>query len=229
MFSLLAAFGGFFLLLGYIGQSNSFPKPLEKEEELAYIKRLSQGDEDAREQLIIHNLRLVAHIAKKYVGNGRDLDDLISIGTIGLVKAVDSFRPDKGALSGYASKCVENEILMSLRSERRRVSEVSIEESVGIDKEGNPLALADLIGTDAETIFDSVNKSLDAEKLRDAMERVLSKREQTVLTLRYGVGRDCALAQREVAELMSISRSYVSRIETRAMEKLLTELLPYRS
>ena len=229
MFSLLAAFGGFFLLLGYIGQSNSFPKPLEKEEELAYIKRLSAGDEDAREQLIIHNLRLVAHIAKKFVGNGRDLDDLISIGTIGLVKAIDSFRPDKGALSGYASKCVENEILMSLRSERRRVSEVSIEESVGIDKEGNPLALADLIGTDAETIFDSVNKSLDAEKLRDAMERVLSKREQTVLTLRYGVGRDCALAQREVAELMGISRSYVSRIETRAMEKLLTELLPYRS
>ncbi len=211
---------------GAIGDMNAFPKPFEKEEEAYWLKRLKEGDEEAREQLIVHNLRLVAHIAKKYEHNGAERDDLISCGTIGLIKAVSTFSEAKGSLSGYASRCIENEILMGFRRDRKLVQTVSIEEAVGQDKEGNELQLADLICTDEDSIFEQVQRRLDAERVHHVMRKVLTKREQTVLSLRFGLGGGIPMAQREVAGILGISRSYVSRIETKAMEKLKKALRP---
>ena len=162
----------------------------------------------------------MAHIAKKYQKAERDREDLISIGTIGLIKAVSTFSESKGALSAYAARCIENEILMSLRRERKLVETVSIEEPVGSDKEGNELRLSDLVCTEEDSIFEQVQERLDAQRVTELMQRVLTKRERTVLTLRFGLNGQRALAQREVANLLNISRSYVSRIETKAMEKL---------
>ena len=224
MFSFLWLLFQSIALIGAIGTNGSFPKPLSPEEEKQWVKRLIVGDEEARETLIVHNLRLCAHIAKKYQKAERDREDLISIGTIGLIKAVSTFSEEKGTLSAYASRCIENEILMSLRRERKLVETVSIEEPVGTDKEGNEMKLMDLVCTEADTIFEQVQGRLDAAILTDAMRRVLTKRERTVLTLRFGLSGGTPLPQREVANVLNISRSYVSRIEKKAVEKMRTAL-----
>ena len=225
MFSVLWLIVQAVALIGAIGSNGSFPQPLSKEEEQEWVRRLMQGDEEARETLIVHNLRLCAHIAKKYQKADRDREDLISIGTIGLIKAVSTFSESKGALSAYAARCIENEILMSLRRDRKLVETVSIEESVGTDKEGNELKLADLVCTEADTIFEQVQGRLDAQRVLDAMKRVLTKRERVVMTLRFGLNDATPLRQREVANVLNISRSYVSRIEKKAMEKLRAALI----
>ena len=220
MFSFLWLLFQSIAFIGAIGSNGSFPQPLSAEEEQKWVRRLIAGDEEAREKLIVHNLRLCAHIAKKYQKAERDREDLISIGTIGLIKAVSTFSESKGTLSAYAARCIENEILMSLRRERKLVETVSIEEPVGSDKEGNELRLSDLVCTEEDSIFEQVQERLDAQRVTELMQRVLTKRERTVLTLRFGLNGQRALAQREVANLLNISRSYVSRIETKAMEKL---------
>ena len=201
--------------------SSSFPNPLTEKEEQHYVKLLEQGDPAARKALIEHNLRLVAHIAKKYVGPAASQDDLISIGTIGLIKAVSTFDANKGsALSAYASRCVENEILMSLRAERRQVSEVSLSDAVGLDNDGNDVTLLDILGSDPDTVIDEVQAHLDTERIRRTMQRVLTEREYVVIRLRFGLFGAYRMAQREVASLLGISRSYVSRIEKKALAKL---------
>lgn len=227
MFSLLSLICEIFFFVGYVGQTNSFPPQLSREEEHKYIELLSKGDDEAREKLIVHNLRLVAHIAKKYAKAGRDTDDIISIGTIGLIKAVSTFSESKGALSSYASKCIENEILMSLRVERKQVFEVSLDEPIGTDRDGNELALADLMGADAESVFDQVQSRIDADVLKKVMSKVLNQRESLILNYRFGLYGGYCMPQREVARLLDISRSYVSRIEKKAMKKMFTALAPY--
>ena len=220
MFSFLWLLFQSIAFVGAIGSNGSFPKPLSPEEEQQWVQRLIGGDEEAREKLIVHNLRLCAHIAKKYQKAERDREDLISIGTIGLIKAVSTFSESKGTLSAYAARCIENEILMSLRRERKLVETVSIEEPVGADKEGNEMKLADLVCTEADTIFEQVQSRLDAAIITDTMRKVLTKREQVVLALRFGLNGNAPLAQREVANVLDISRSYVSRIEKKAVEKM---------
>jgi RNA polymerase sporulation-specific sigma factor len=193
---------------------------LSRAEEAAALQALAEGDEDARAKLIEHNLRLVVFLARRFENTGVNIEDLISIGTIGLIKAVSTFSESKGTLSAYAARCIENEILMSLRRERKLVETVSIEEPVGADKEGNELRLADLVCTEADTIFEQVQGRLDAAILTDTMRKVLTKRERVVLTLRFGLSGDAPMAQREVANMLDISRSYVSRIEKKAVEKM---------
>ena len=219
MFSVLWLLLSTFACVGAIGSFGSFPKPLTEQEEKEAIQRLMQGDAHARETLIVHNLRLVAHIAKKYQKSG-DREDLISIGTIGLIKAVSTFSESKGALSAYAARCIENEILMSFRRERKLVETVSLEEPCGADSDGNALKLGDTLKSEEESVFETVQGRLDAKRLNDLMLRALSARERTVLTLRFGLNDQTPQRQREVAELLHISRSYVSRIETRALNKL---------
>ncbi len=219
MFSVLWTLLQAIAFLGAI-RNSSFPQPLSKEEERMWLDRYMQGDEQARETLILHNLRLVAHIVKKYQKTGSEREDLISIGTIGLIKAVSTFSESKGALSAYAARCIENEILMSLRRERKLVETVSIEEPVGADKEGNELKLSDLVCTEADSIFEQVQGRLDAERITETMRRVLTKRERVVLSLRFGLNGQTPLPQREVANALNISRSYVSRIEKKATEKM---------
>ena len=220
MFSFLWLLLQSIAFIGAIGTNGSFPKPLSAEEEKQWVRRLIAGDEEARETLIVHNLRLCAHIAKKYQKAERDREDLISIGTIGLIKAVSTFSEAKGTLSAYAARCIENEILMSLRRERKLVETVSIEEPVGTDKEGNEMKLADLVCTEADTIFEQVQGRLDAAILTETMQKALTARERTVLTLRFGLSGDPPMPQREVANVLDISRSYVSRIEKKAVEKM---------
>ena len=210
-----------FFFAAYVKSGSSFPEPLSPAEEQRHLAALAAGSEEAREALIAHNLRLVAHIAKKYARAGRDIDDLISIGTIGLIKAVSTFDANKGsALSAYASRCVENEILMSLRAERRQVSEVSLSDAVGLDNDGNDVTLLDILGSDPDTVIDEVQAHLDTERIRMTMQRVLTEREYVVIRLRFGLFGAYRMAQREVASLLGISRSYVSRIEKKALSKL---------
>jgi len=225
MFSVLWVLLQTIAFIGAIGSNGSFLQPLSKEEKRMWIKRLEAGDEEARETLIVHNLRLAAHIAKKYQKSEQDREDLISIGTIGLIKAVSTFSESKGALSAYAARCIENEILMSLRRDRKLVETVSIEEPVGSDKEGNEMKLADLVCTEADTVFEQVQGRLDADIIEQAMRRALNKRERTVLTLRFGLNGTTAMPQREVANALNISRSYVSRIEKKALEKMRAVLM----
>jgi RNA polymerase sporulation-specific sigma factor len=220
MFSFLFLLFQSIALIGAIGSNGSFPQPLSAEEEQKWVRRLIEGDEEAREKLIVHNLRLCAHIAKKYQKADRDREDLISIGTIGLIKAVSTFSESKGTLSAYAARCIENEILMSLRRDRKLVETVSLEEPVGADKEGNELKLADLVCTEADTIFEQVQGRLDAAIIAETMQKTLTKRERVVLTLRFGLSGEAPMPQREVANVLDISRSYVSRIEKKAVEKM---------
>ncbi len=214
-----------FLLAGYVGGSGSFPPPLPAAEEARLVRQMQSGSEEAREKLITHNLRLVAHIAKKYVRCGRDADDVISIGTIGLIKAVSTFDAQKStALSSYASRCIEKEILMSIRLERKQVAEVSISEPIGLDSDGNNISIAEVLGTEPDMIFDAVRQRLDTERIFRTMQWALTERESTVVRLRYGLFGMQRLSQREIANLLGISRSYVSRIEKKALEKLNTAL-----
>lgn len=215
----------FTILCGYIINSNSFPQPLTREEEEKYLKRFAEGDEEARRILIERNLRLVAHIVKKYNTSGKDMDDLISIGTIGLIKAISTYDSNKGTrLATYASRCIDNEILMTIRSNKKINLEYSLQEPIGRDKEGNEINLLDILGTDGEEVLNEVDLRLQTKKLYKAISRCLKDREKVIIELRYGLIDGECKTQREIAGLLGISRSYVSRIETRAIKKLFKEM-----
>ena len=202
----------------------SFPKPLSAAEEREYLARYAAGDPEARNVLIERNLRLVAHIIKKYYTQNADQEDLISIGTIGLIKGISSFDPSKGArLATYAARCIENEILMYFRSQKKLQGEVSLSDSIDSDQEGDTLQLMDVVGVD-DTMLEDLYDRDNALRLRQLIGSHLTPRESEIIRLRYGLGGSIPLTQREVASSFGISRSYVSRIEKRALEKLRAEL-----
>lgn len=208
----------FFVL--HVISSNIFPKTLSKKEEKRLIELLKTGDKDAKNKLIEHNLRLVAHITKKYHNSKSDPDDLISIGTIGLIKAINTFDGSKNTkLSSYASRCIENEILMHFRNSKKAMLDLSLNEPIETDKNGNVLTLIDTISSD-ECIFETVNTKIDIEKLNKYLVKLLTPRERIIICLRYGLNGLKPLPQREVAKKLGISRSYVSRIEKKAVSSL---------
>lgn len=205
---------------GSIISGSSFPKPLKKEEEAELLKRVREGDKEAKDKLITHNMRLVAHMVKKYAGAGEQ-DDLISVGSIGLIKAISSYREEKGtSLATYTARCIENEILMLLRANKKRKSEVSLSEAIGHDKDGNELTLIDLLTDENDGVFERVHKDIEREKLLKFLKENLTEREYAVIVLRFGLKGAKAYTQREVAKFLKISRSYISRIETKSIEKL---------
>ena len=208
-------------LISFISNGNYFPKPLTASEEREYIRRYKEGDMKAKNELIERNLRLVAHIAKKYSAVFSDTDDLISVGTIGLIKGVESYNFDKGKrLVSYVSRCIENEILMLLRSNKKLMAEVSLSEPIGSDKEGNQIFLMDVLGCDDESFAEELEKKNNLKKLRENIRKRLSSREREIIELRYGMKNGKCYTQHEVGEILDISRSYVSRIEKKAVEKL---------
>ena len=217
-------FQDFYLFTG--AYSNQvFPEPFSKEEEEVYVKKAQEGDKEARNQLIEHNLRLVAHIVKKYDHRKEDIDDLISIGTIGLIKGVDSYSYKKGTrITTYCARCIENEILMYFRSDKKNSKNVSIHEGIGFDKDGNEITFLDVLKTPkpdfALEIYEQTNM-----KLLKKYFHVLTKREQEIVRKRYGLGEEKEVTQKEIAKELGISRSYVSRIEKRALTKLLREFM----
>ena len=218
---LLALLSSLRFFVGSLNCRHSFPRPLPAAEEKALLLEAEAGNTQARDKLIEHNMRLVAHIAKKYTAKGCETDDLISIGSIGLIKAVSSYSTGKSTrLATYASRCIENEILMYLRATKKQKNEVSLSEPVGTDKEGNEITLMDLLDSGDPEVPDHVDTCLRVRAMLKKMSRVLETREQRVLILRYGLGGRRPLTQREVADAMGISRSYVSRIEKAAMEKM---------
>ena len=220
---ILSVTNGITVLTSYIS-NNTFPLPLSEEEEAEYIARLGNGDPRARHVLTEHNLRLVAHIVKKFDGSGEDNDDLISIGTIGLIKAVDSFRPDRGTrLATYAARCIENEILMHLRFIKKMRSEVSLYDPIGVDKEGNEITLLDILGTHSDIVSELVENKFEQVRLMGKIQN-LSRRERKVLEMRFGLQDGTRKTQREIAKNLGISRSYVSRIEKRALIKIIREM-----
>ncbi len=215
---LLAHYLCFFIL--HVCGSGAFPKPLSEKKEREYLSRMSEGDEQARQILIEHNLRLVAHIVKKYHVSDDERDDLVSIGTIGLIKAVNTFKPDKNIrLSSYASRCIENEILMHFRSAKKSAQDVSLSETIDTDKDGNQLTLLDILAVE-DDILDNLDRKLNTQKLGQYIKDELTEREQRVIIMRYGLDGSKPVTQKDIAKLMNISRSYVSRIETKALKKL---------
>jgi len=199
----------------------TFPKPLSAREEKEYLERCKAGDREAREILILRNMRLVAHVVKKYQGTGYDTEDLISVGTIGLIKAVNTFNLEKGArLATYAAKCVENEVLMLLRASKKYSREVSLYEPIGVDKDGEAVSLVDVIEMDNKEVLEDLILDQDVKELYEAFERCLKGQEKTVIGLRYGLFGKRPRTQREIAGMLGISRSYVSRIEKKALGKL---------
>lgn len=199
------------LSLHLSGSASSFPKPLTAEEERVYLQRFAQGDIEARNALIEHNLRLVVHVVKKYYAQSDEQDDLISIGTIGLIKGISSYRPEKGTrLATYAARCVENEILMYFRSRKKLQSEVSLSESIDTDKDGNSLYLLDVVGVD-DTMYADIQDKDDQARIRALVCEALTPREREIITARYGLDGRAPRAQREIAAQLGISRSYVSR------------------
>ena len=216
----LLLFANSLLLSLRLSGGGSFPRPLTAAQEKDCLARFAQGDMEARNVLIEHNLRLVAHIIKKYYTQSADQEDLISIGTIGLIKGITSFDPSKGArLATYAARCVENEILMYFRSQKKLAGEVSLSDSIETDKEGNALMLMDVVGVD-DTMLDDLHDRDNAILLRRLVRQNLTQREAEIIRLRYGLGGTVPLTQREIAASFGISRSYVSRIEKRALKKL---------
>ena len=212
-------------VVGYIQSSNLFPEPLNPDEEKIYLKRLVQGDDDARNILIERNLRLVAHISKKYVTTNIDQDDLISIGTIGLIKAINSFDISKNIrLATYAAKCIDNEILMFLRSNKKIKSETYLNEPIGKDKDDNEVTLLEVLENDDRNIEDEIDLKIKIKQLAIKMKEVLKDREKSILELRFGLGGYKPKTQNEIASILGISRSYVSRIETKAISKLAKEI-----
>ena len=206
--------------LGYITGRSEFPKQLPRAEEEALVVRLAEGDEEARQLLITHNLRLVSHIARKYTVPGYGPDDLISIGVIGLIKAVGSYKADCGtSLGTYAARCIGNEILMTLRASRKRQGDVSLQDPVGTDGEGNDVTYMDILGTEPDAVENDVIRRVTLEKVR-AVLGSLPPRERLVLEMRYGIADGTQHPQHEIAKLLGISRSYVSRVETRAVKML---------
>ncbi len=209
-----------FTFILHICGNGKFPKPLSEEKEKEYLLKSKNGDIKARNILVEHNLRLVAHIIKKYYAVNVDQDDLVSIGTIGLIKAINTFDMDKNIkLSSYASRCIENEILMHFRNLKKSSQNVSLEDAVDIDKDGNTLKLMDLLSID-DDFADNLDKKLNLQKINKYLTETLTKRELQIINLRYGLNGGKPLTQREVSSIMNISRSYVSRIEKKALEKL---------
>ncbi len=218
--SLMFILGKIIFFTGSVASGSSFPKPLPPEEEKECLRLMRLGDMKAKEKLINHNMRLVVHIVKKYTG-AAETDDLISVGSIGLIKAINTYQPDKGTqLATYTARCIENEILMLLRANKKFKNDVSLSDPVGADKDGNELTLMDLLCEKEDTVFQQVDKSIEREKFLSFIRSVLTKREYTVLCLRYGLKGEKNYAQREVACFLKISRSYISRIEKKAIEKL---------
>lgn len=207
------------LILG-ISTPQKYPPPLSHEEEHRLFLEARSGSEDARQKLILHNLRLVSHIVRKYYSTARNAEDLVSIGSLGLVKAVDSFRVENGAkFTTYAAKCIQNEILMYFRAQKKTATEVSLNETIDVDRDGNPLTYIDVISSD-DDIAEVVDRKMQTAKMLAYIETLLTERERQIIILRYGLGNTTQHAQREVAALLGISRSYVSRIEKCALEKL---------
>ena len=203
----------------HVNNSGSFPKPLTAAEERECLKRMQEGDSEAQNTLIEHNLRLVMHIIKKYYANARDQEDLLSVGTIGLIKGVVTFRPEKGTrLATYAARCIENEILMHFRSQKKSAQDVYISDPIDTDKDGNQLTLMDVVSSE-DTILDDVDLKIKAEKLRAFIQK-LPERERSIIEMRYGLDGRMPRTQREVAGALHISRSYVSRIEKKALGEL---------
>ena len=211
--------------VGYIQSGNLFPEPLTQEEEKIYLERMKNGDEEARNILIERNLRLVAHISKKYSSSNVDQDDLISIGSIGLIKGINSFNMDKSfKRATYIAKCIENEILMYLRSNKKRAYDVYLNEPIGKDKDDNEVTLQEVLENDDRNIEDIVDLKFKIKKLYEKMKKTLKEREKLIIELRFGLDGHKPKTQKEIASMMNISRSYVSRIETKAIGKLSKEL-----
>lgn len=204
----------------FIGSTDKLPEPLSKEEELELVIKANQDDREAKEKLIEHNIRLVVFLAKKYENTGLDLEDLVSIGSIGLIKGINTYKPDKNIkLATYASRCIDNEILMYLRKNKRRKTEISLEDSLSYDAEGNELRLEDVLGTEE----DIVTKSLEEETEKNLLNleiKKLNKRDKQIMILRYGLYGNKSMTQKEVADLLGISQSYISRIEKKVIKKL---------
>ena len=233
--SLLKRIGEKFMIIGtnplkceeifYIGGSDTLPAPLTKEEEAGLILRLSEGDYTVKPTLIERNLRLVVYIARKFENTGIYVEDLISIGTIGLIKAINTFKPDKNIkLATYASRCIENEILMYLRKNQGMRSEVSIDEPLNVDWDGNELLLSDILGTDNDIICKNIEDEVDRELLRGALAK-FAPREQQIMRMRFGLGREKEKTQKEVADILGISQSYISRLEKRIIGRLKKEIV----
>lgn len=225
MFTFLSGFFTFLksaiIALGYIQGNSLFPEPLSYEDEKKYIEKMKNGDEEARNILIERNLRLVAHISKKYSTTNIDQDDLISIGSIGLIKAINSFDNSKNIkLATYAARCIDNEILMFIRTSKKTKSEVFLNESIGKDKDDNEITLIDVIGNDELCVDDEIDLKMKIKELYIKMKEVLKDREINILNLRFGLGGIKPKTQSEIANMLGISRSYVSRIETKAINKL---------
>ena len=212
------------LMLGYLS-GGSFPKPLSRAEEAECLQKMQSGDENARSRLIEHNLRLVAHVVKKYTVPGHSPEDLVSVGTLGLIKAVNSYKIEASTpLSTYAARCIENEVLMLLRASKKHKGDVSLSEPIGMDGEGNDISFQDVLGSPSDMVEDEAIRRMNMAQVREIL-KTLPSRERTVLEMRYGLLGGRALMQHEVAEKMGISRSYVSRIETRAIELIRDQLL----
>ena len=221
---LLELVGSKIFLTGYVTGNSTFPKPLNEKEEKIYLERLKDGDVEAKRVLVERNLRLVAHIVKKYSSNyqnSKEMDDLISIGTIGLIKAIDSFDTNKGIrLATYAAKCIDNEILMFFRNTKKTKGEVFLQDPIGVDKEGNEICLIDILSSDSDSVLEAVENSLQVKELYKKMSDVLSPREKEIIQMRFGLLDGDIKTQREIAGILGISRSYVSRIEKKSLKKL---------
>ena len=204
----------------YVGSADKLPAPLSKEEELAYVNKALEGDIHAKEKLIEHNLRLVVFLSKKYENTGVDLEDLVSIGSIGLIKGIKTYKPDKNIkLATYASRCIDNEILMFLRKNKRRRSEVSFEDSLSYDSDGNELHLEDVLGTEKDIVTKGLDDELDKNIMLEEINK-LNPRDKEIIELRYGINHKKEMTQKDVANLLGISQSYISRIEKKVIKKL---------
>lgn len=212
------------IMAGYVSGNATFPRPLTPEEEQKYIQEYAKGSENAKNILIEHNLRLVAHIAKKYADD-KNLEDLISIGTIGLIKGINTFNTKKNSrLSTYIARCIENEVLMTLRSSKKLQNEVSMDECIGTDKEGNNMTFSDILMIDNTDIADNIARKIEAQRLYNAMKEVLTPMEYNIICRRYGLNNTEKETQKEIANSLGISRSYVSRIEKKCLAKLAAQL-----
>lgn len=206
----------------FVGSTDKLPPPLSKEEELSYVIKSKNGDENARNILIEHNLRLVVFLAKKYENTGYDLDDLVSIGSIGLIKGINTYKPDKNIkLATYASRCIANEILMFLRKNKKRKSEISFEDALNYDNEGNELHLEDILGTEEDLVSKEYEEKVDKELLKKEIDK-LKARDKQIMIMRYGLNNTKEYTQKEVAQILGISQSYISRIEKKVIKNLKT-------
>jgi len=220
LFDFLSMLSNFFHLILGINSPQSFPPPLSSGDEKKYFLLMKKGDLHAREKLILHNLRLVSHIVRKYYASAKNQEDLVSIGTLGLVKAVDTFQISNGAkFATYAARCIQNEILMHFRSQKKLAAEVSLNETIDVDRDGNPLTYIDVISCD-ESLTNEIERKITSDRALRYVNTLLTPRERQIVVLRYGLGGKPPMTQREIAQILKISRSYVSRIEKGALEKL---------